>query len=165
MAEAAVCVVPLRVGGGTRLKIFEALAMGKAVVSTTVGAEGLPLVPGEHFVRADEPADFARAVVALLRDPDAPPARGRGAHLVEARYSWAMVDARLRDGSRRPRWRDRREASSQSRRDAVRERPGEDRMRVSVFGLGYVGCVTGACLARAGHEVVGVDVNRGQGRR
>src|SRR6185503_7113005 len=69
MSDAAVYVVPLRVGGGTRLKIFEALAMGKPVVSTTVGAEGLPLVPGKHYLRADEPADFARAVVALLRDP------------------------------------------------------------------------------------------------
>jgi sugar transferase (PEP-CTERM/EpsH1 system associated) len=92
VAEAAVCVVPLRVGGGTRLKIFEALSMGKAVVSTTVGAEGLPLVPGEHYLRADEAADFARAVVALLRDP----ARRRrlgaaGRDLVEARYGWAMV--------------------------------------------------------------------------
>jgi len=92
VAEAAVFVVPLRVGGGTRLKIFEALSMGKAVVSTTVGAEGLPLVPGEHYLRADEPADFARAVVALLRDP----ARRRrlgaaGRDLVEARYGWAMV--------------------------------------------------------------------------
>src|SRR5207247_2851983 len=69
VAEASVCVVPLRVGGGTRLKIFEALAMGKAVVSTTVGAEGLPLVPGTHFLQADDPAEFAAAVVAALRDP------------------------------------------------------------------------------------------------
>ena len=51
VAAAAVYVVPLRIGGGTRLKIFEALAMGKAVVSTTVGAEGLPLTPGEHYCR------------------------------------------------------------------------------------------------------------------
>ena len=92
VAEAAVCVVPLRVGGGTRLKIFEALSMAKAVVSTAVGAEGLPLVPGEHYLCADEPADFARAVVELLRDP----ARRRqlgtaGRALVEARYAWAMV--------------------------------------------------------------------------
>src|SRR5207253_10840240 len=70
VARAAVCVVPLRVGGGTRLKIFESLAMGKAVVSTSVGAEGLPLVAGEHFLRADDPSDFAHAVVRLLRDRD-----------------------------------------------------------------------------------------------
>src|SRR6478736_2110447 len=58
VAEAAVYVVPLRVGGGTRLKIFEALAMGKAVVSTSVGAEGLPMTPGQHFLQADSPEDF-----------------------------------------------------------------------------------------------------------
>ncbi len=68
MREAAVYVVPLRIGGGTRLKIFEAMAMGKAVVSTTVGAEGLPVVGGEHLLLADEPRGFARAVVRLLRD-------------------------------------------------------------------------------------------------
>lgn len=91
-AEAAVFVVPLRVGGGTRLKIFEALAMGKAVVSTAVGAEGLPLVPGTHFVQADAPAEFADAVVALLRDPARRRALGRaGRRLVEERYSWAQV--------------------------------------------------------------------------
>jgi len=92
IADAAIYLVPLRVGGGTRLKIFEGLAMGKAVVSTTVGAEGLPLVDGIHFVRADGPAEFARAVVSLLRDPDRRQALGRaGRHLVDARYSWATV--------------------------------------------------------------------------
>ena len=104
VAEAAVCVVPLRVGGGTRLKIFEALAMGKAVVSTAVGAEGLPLVPGEHYLCGDEPADFARAVVALLRNPGGAAARRGGAHLVEERYSWATVtrafEARIEEARR-----------------------------------------------------------------
>jgi len=92
LARAAVCVVPLRVGGGTRLKIFEALAMGKAVVSTSVGAEGLPLIAGEHFLRADDPADFAHAVVRLLRDRDLRRRLGlTGRRLVEARYAWAQV--------------------------------------------------------------------------
>jgi glycosyltransferase involved in cell wall biosynthesis len=92
MGEGAVYVVPLRVGGGTRLKIFEALAMGKAVVSTTVGAEGLPLTPGEHFIVADDPASFASAVVSLLRDPGRRRALGAaGRQLVEARYSWPQV--------------------------------------------------------------------------
>lgn len=92
VAEAAVFVVPLRIGGGTRLKIFEALAMGKAVVSTTIGAEGLPLVPGEHFLSADDPAEFARAVVSLLQDPMRRSALGAaGRRLVEERYSWAQV--------------------------------------------------------------------------
>ncbi len=57
MRDAAVYIVPLRIGGGTRLKIFEAMAMGKAVVSTTVGAEGLPVTDGEHVLLADEPRD------------------------------------------------------------------------------------------------------------
>ncbi len=92
LAEAAVCVVPLRIGGGTRLKIFEALAMAKPVVSTTIGAEGLPVTSGEHLVLADGAEDFARAVVALLRDP----ARRRalaeaGRALVEERFSWGRV--------------------------------------------------------------------------
>ena len=92
VAEAAVYVVPLRVGGGTRLKIFEALAMGKAVVATTVGAEGLPLIPGKHFLRADDPADFAHAVVSLLMDPDRRRALGiAGRRLVEEQYSWGLV--------------------------------------------------------------------------
>lgn len=102
VAEAAVYVVPLRVGGGTRLKIFEALAMGKAVVSTTVGAEGLPIVPGEHFLCADEPALFARAVISLLQDPDRRRALGiAGRRLVEQRYSWSQaaqeLESRLRE--------------------------------------------------------------------
>src|SRR5207244_11861099 len=92
VAGAAVFVVPLRVGGGTRMKIFEALAMGKAVVSTRVGAEGLPLVPGEHYLQADDPAHFARAVVSLLGDPDRRRALGTaGRRLVEERYSWSQV--------------------------------------------------------------------------
>jgi len=92
LAEADVYVVPLRIGGGTRLKIFEALAAGKAVVSTTVGAEGLPLVPGRHFLRADEPEDFAVAVATLLRDPARRRAIGAaGRRLVEERFGWPQV--------------------------------------------------------------------------
>jgi polysaccharide biosynthesis protein PslH len=92
MEEGAVCVVPLRAGGGTRLKIFEALAMEKAVVSTTVGAEGLALTPGREFVAADDPSGFAQAVIALLRDPSRRRALGRaGRRLVEERYSWGHV--------------------------------------------------------------------------
>ena len=92
MSEAAVVVVPLRVGGGTRLKIFEALAMAKAVVATGVGAEGLPLVPGTHYLRADAPPDFARAVVALLEDPVQRKTLGAaGRRLVEERFAWASI--------------------------------------------------------------------------
>jgi glycosyltransferase involved in cell wall biosynthesis len=98
IAEAAVYVVPLRAGGGTRLKIFEALAMAKPVVSTTVGAEGLALEPGRHFVAADDPRDFANAVVGLLRDPQRRHALGQaGRDLVEAYYSWPTVAREFED--------------------------------------------------------------------
>ncbi len=90
--NASLCVVPLRVGGGTRLKIFEALAMAKAVVATPVGAEGLPLVDNRHFVCADGPRAFAAAVVSLLRDPARRLELGRnGCDLVQTRYSWSRV--------------------------------------------------------------------------
>jgi polysaccharide biosynthesis protein PslH len=66
--------------------------MAKAVVSTTVGAEGLPLAPGRHFLQADEPAAFAEAVTALLRDSARRRAIGAaGRRLVEERYSWSKV--------------------------------------------------------------------------
>jgi sugar transferase (PEP-CTERM/EpsH1 system associated) len=92
IAQAAVYVVPLRAGGGTRLKIFEALAMQKAVVSTTVGAEGLALTPGQDFVAADDPDTFAREVIALVRDPIRRRTLGRaGRELVETHYSWPHI--------------------------------------------------------------------------
>jgi polysaccharide biosynthesis protein PslH len=92
VGRAAVYVVPLRIGGGTRLKIFEALAMGKAVVSTTIGAEGLPLVHGQHFLQADDPNEFARAVVSLLRDAERRRALGQaGRQLVLDHYAWSRV--------------------------------------------------------------------------
>jgi glycosyltransferase involved in cell wall biosynthesis len=67
----AVYIVPLRVGGGTRIKIYEAMAMARAVVSTTIGAEGLPVKDGDEIVLADEPQAFADGVVRLLRDREA----------------------------------------------------------------------------------------------
>ena len=92
MADAAIAVVPLRAGSGTRLKILEAMAMGKAVVSTTVGAEGLALVPGEHFLAADAPAEFARAVLSLLRnEKERRRLAEAGRDLVERTGSWAQV--------------------------------------------------------------------------
>jgi glycosyltransferase involved in cell wall biosynthesis len=90
--EASVYVVPLRVGGGTRLKIFEALAMSKPVVSTTVGAEGLDLTPGRHCVLADDAESFAREVVSLVRNRGRRDALGAaGRTLVETLYSWRQV--------------------------------------------------------------------------
>jgi glycosyltransferase involved in cell wall biosynthesis len=90
--EAEVYVVPLRAGSGTRMKIFEALGMAKAVVSTTVGAEGLALTDQQEFIAADEPQDFADAVVHLLHDEPRRRALGEaGRRLVVERYSWDQV--------------------------------------------------------------------------
>jgi glycosyltransferase involved in cell wall biosynthesis len=94
LGKAAVCVVPLRSGSGTRIKIFEAMAMGKAVVSTPLGAEGLPVQHGENIILAEDPADFARQVVALLRDPQRRAQMGQAARqLVEQNYGWPAVAA------------------------------------------------------------------------
>jgi len=92
VARAAVCIVPLRIGGGTRLKIFEAMAMSKAVVSTSVGAEGLPVQSGENILVTETPRDFAQAVLSLLRDPNQRQRLGASARaLVQERYSWRKV--------------------------------------------------------------------------
>jgi polysaccharide biosynthesis protein PslH len=92
MESAAAYIVPLRIGGGTRLKIFEAMAMEKAVVSTTVGAEGLPLSDGVELLLADEPAAFARAVVRVLTDTAYANELGqRAAAIVRKSYGWRQV--------------------------------------------------------------------------
>ncbi len=92
IAKGSVYIVPLRVGGGTRLKIFEAMAMGKAVVSTTIGAEGLPVTNGSDIVLADEPKHFADAVCRLLGSPEERKLIGDAARrLVEEKYSWGAV--------------------------------------------------------------------------
>jgi sugar transferase (PEP-CTERM/EpsH1 system associated) len=94
VSAAAVYIVPLRVGSGTRLKIFEAMSMGKAIVSTTVGAEGLPVSHGKDILLEDSPSDFAAAVLRLLSDRGARELMGNAARrLVEHRYSWASVAA------------------------------------------------------------------------
>lgn len=89
---AVVCVIPLREGGGTRLKLLEAMALGTPVVSTSKGAEGLAVVAGEHLLIADDPAQFAHATVRLLRDKAL---RHRlaenGRRLVENRYDWQQI--------------------------------------------------------------------------
>jgi len=94
--RAAVCVVPLRAGGGTRLKILEAMALGRAVVSTTVGCEGLDVIDGEHLLIADSPEQFAEKTVRLLTDGAlyqriATKAR----QLVVTRYDWDAIARQL----------------------------------------------------------------------
>lgn len=95
LARAGVVVVPLRIGGGTRIKILEAMAAGKVVVSTTIGAEGLEVDHGEHLLLADTPRDFAETTVRAL---DAAayaemPALARAR--VEERYSWKQQAQQL----------------------------------------------------------------------
>jgi sugar transferase (PEP-CTERM/EpsH1 system associated) len=95
LREAAVVVVPLRIGGGTRLKIYEAMAAGKAVVSTTVGAEGLDVHPGDDIMVADAPALFAESIIKLLRDGELRKRYEGTAAEVAARYDWPAVGERF----------------------------------------------------------------------
>lgn len=98
VAAGQIYVVPLRVGGGTRIKIYEALAMRKCVVSTTIGAEGLPLTDGVNIVLADGEDEFAKKVTELLRDDNK---RNRiaeaGFRLVTEKYSWSKAAEKLHE--------------------------------------------------------------------
>jgi len=92
LERAALFVVPIRIGGGTRLKIYEAMAMEKPVVSTTIGAEGLPLSDGAELLIADAPEEFASAIVRVLRDDDlARTLAARAASKVRQLYGWDKV--------------------------------------------------------------------------
>jgi polysaccharide biosynthesis protein PslH len=94
MERATAYVVPIRVGGGTRLKIYEAMAMEKPIISTTVGAEGLPLRDGAELLLADTPDAFADAVVRVLKDEELARTLGlRAAATVRQRYAWAGAAA------------------------------------------------------------------------
>jgi polysaccharide biosynthesis protein PslH len=94
--RAAVFIVPLRVGSGTRLKILEAMAMGKAIVSTRIGAEGIGLVDGDSACLVDTPVEFARAIDRLLGDPELRHRLGQRARLLaEQDYAWTMIGKRL----------------------------------------------------------------------
>jgi glycosyltransferase involved in cell wall biosynthesis len=93
--RAAVVVVPLRVGGGTRLKIYEAMAAGKAVVSTTIGAEGLDVTNGRDIVLADAPERIAAAVARLLQDAGERRRLEDAAHATASRYDWSAIAEQL----------------------------------------------------------------------
>ena len=94
MEEAAVYVVPLRIGGGTRLKIYEAMAMEKPIVSTSIGAEGLPVTNGTEILLADTPESFADDVVKLLKDRTLADDVGqRAAARVRKEFGWDTVAA------------------------------------------------------------------------
>jgi len=96
IAAAALYVIPLRIGGGTRLKVLEAMAMGKAIVSTSLGCEGFDLAPDRELAIADTPEEFAAAVLALLRDPGRRLRMGNTARqYASSRYDWRMIVPRL----------------------------------------------------------------------
>jgi glycosyltransferase involved in cell wall biosynthesis len=96
VAQSWACVVPLKVGGGTRLKILEAMALRTPVVATSKGAEGLDVTPGEDILIADEPRAFADAVLRLLTDQALRAGlAANGRRLVETRYSWEMCAQEL----------------------------------------------------------------------
>ncbi len=102
VARGAVYVVPLRIGGGTRIKIFEALAMGKAVVSTSLGAEGLPVTHNKNILLADSAEALARNVVSLLRDPEMRRRLGEAGrqHMVE-NYTWEVAARAMAEACRK----------------------------------------------------------------
>ena len=95
LRQSAVIIVPLRIGGGTRLKIYEAMATAKAVVSTTVGAEGLDVHHGRDIMLADDAPSFAQAVIMLLRDPELRRRYEKAAAETAARYDWPAVGERF----------------------------------------------------------------------
>jgi sugar transferase (PEP-CTERM/EpsH1 system associated) len=98
LAQAAVVVVPIRIAGGTRLKILEAWSMAKAVVSTAIGCEGLACEAGRHLMVANTPKDFAEKVIELIRDRTKARSLGiNGRALVEEKYRWELIGSALND--------------------------------------------------------------------
>jgi polysaccharide biosynthesis protein PslH len=95
LREAAVIVVPLRIGSGTRIKIYEGMAMGKATVSTRVGAEGLDVRHGQDILLADDPKGFADSVCTLLGDEGLRHSIEAAAHHTAAQYDWSVVTQRF----------------------------------------------------------------------
>jgi glycosyltransferase involved in cell wall biosynthesis len=95
LQQSAAVIVPLRIGGGTRLKIYEAMATGKAVVSTTVGAEGLDVHPGRDIILADDAKSFAQGVIMLLRDRELRRRYEKAAAATAAHYDWPAIGERF----------------------------------------------------------------------
>jgi len=95
--ESAVVIVPLRIGGGTRLKIYEAMATAKAVVSTTIGAEGLDVHHGRDIMLADDTRSFGQAVIMLLRDRELRRRYERAATETAARCDWPAIGERFQE--------------------------------------------------------------------
>lgn len=95
--KSKIFIVPLRVGGGTRLKILEAMAMGKAIVSTTIGAEGITYTMDENILLADTPEEFSAMIVEAISNSEKIKSLGQsGRELVLESYDWAVVGRLLR---------------------------------------------------------------------
>ena len=94
--QSSAYIVPLRFGGGSRLKILEAMAMQKPVISTSIGSEGLDITDGENIIIADDPQEFARKIVLLFQDLTLGKRMGiAGRHLVESHYQWKLIADQL----------------------------------------------------------------------
>lgn len=102
MSSHTLYIIPLRIGGGTRIKAYEAMAMGRAIISTQVGVEGLPVRHGEELIIADEPEEFASAILQLLEDAVARAKLERNARsLVQRHFGWKAVGESFADVCRR----------------------------------------------------------------
>lgn len=98
LARASIMILPLRVGGGTRIKVFEGMAAGLALVSTRIGTEGLPVVHGQHALLADDPAAFAEAVISLIEAPEKRRQMAATAlQWVRENFSWASASRKFLD--------------------------------------------------------------------
>jgi glycosyltransferase involved in cell wall biosynthesis len=97
LRDATVVVVPLRIGGGTRLKIYEAMAMGKAMVSTSIGAEGLSFQNGRDLLLADDASSFSDAILLLLRDAQVRRGIEQAAVKLAAHFDWSVVTRQFAD--------------------------------------------------------------------
>lgn len=121
MGGAACHIVPLRIGGGTRLKILNAWAMGKPVVSTSVGCEGLQASDGDNILIRDDPREFAAAVVSVLQDTGLRKRLGaRGRETVQRHYSWEAIGSAMIDGYR---------SAARSRMTDLSDQPGAANLR------------------------------------
>jgi glycosyltransferase involved in cell wall biosynthesis len=95
-SDSAIAVVPLTSGGGTKLKVLEAMAMGRAVVTTPIGAEGIPVSDGVTMEIADSPGQFAAKTIALLRDPSRAARIAAAARaLIEQRFDWRAINRQM----------------------------------------------------------------------
>jgi glycosyltransferase involved in cell wall biosynthesis len=96
IARSAIYVVPLRIGGGTRLKILDAMAMGKAIVSTAIGCEGIEVTNGENILLADTPEEFLEKIQILLENENIRIALGQNArNMVKKKYHWDIISQTL----------------------------------------------------------------------